>query len=79
MANVIKSNSSRWVHEEVRRRGFAWQEGYGAFSVSKSSNADVIRYIQRQKEHHRLRDFKNEFIDLLNRHQIEYDERYNWN
>jgi len=79
MANVIKSNSSRWVHEEVRRRGFAWQEGYGAFSVSKSSNADVIRYIQRQKEYHRLRDFKNEFIDLLNRHQIEYDERYNWN
>jgi len=79
IVNTVKSNSSRWVHEEFRnRRGFAWQEGYGAFSVSKSSEANVLRYIQRQKEHHRRRDFKDEFVDLLNRHKIEYDERYIW-
>jgi len=79
IVNVIKSNSSRWIHEEVPRcRGFAWQEGYGAFSVSKSSESDVRRYIQRQKEHHRRRDFKSEFLELLERHEIEYDERYIW-
>ena len=79
MVNAIKSNSSRWIHEEVpRRRGFAWQEGYGAFSVSKSSESDVMRYIQRQKEHHRRRDFKSEFLKLLDRHEIEYDKRYIW-
>ena len=80
MVNVIKSNSSRWIHEEVPRRGgFAWQEGYGAFSVSKSSEPDVRRYIQRQKEHHRRRDFKTEFMELLDRHEIEYDKRFIWN
>jgi putative transposase len=77
--NVIKSNSSRWIHEEVpNRRGFAWQEGYGAFSVSKSSESDVRRYIQRQREHHDRHDFKSEFLELLQRHAIEYDERYIW-
>lgn len=64
--NAMKSNSSRWIHEEFpQRRGFAWQEGYGAFSVSKSSDTTVRRYIQQQKEHHRRRDFKAEFIKLL--------------
>jgi REP element-mobilizing transposase RayT len=80
MVNVIKSNSSRWIHEEVPRlRGFAWQEGYGAFSVSKLSEPDVRRYIHGQKEHHRRRDFKSEFIELLDRHEIEYDKSYIWN
>ena len=80
IVNVIKSNSSRWIHEAFpNRRGFAWQEGYGAFSVGKSSEAKVRRYIQMQKEHHRRRDFKSEFIELLDRHEIQYDERYIWN
>ena len=78
IVNALKSNSLRWIHDEVHRHGFAWQEGYGAFSVSKSSETDVRRYIQRQKEHHRKRDFKKEFIELLNKHGIEYDERYIW-
>ena len=77
--NAMKSNSSRWIHEEfLRRRSFAWQEGYGAFSVSKSSESTVRRYIQQQKEHHRRRDFKTEFIKLLDRHAIEYDKRFIW-
>jgi len=68
------------MHEKFRtKRGFAWKEGYGAFSVSKSAERDVMRYIARQAEHHRRRDFKSEFLELLNRHGIEYDERYIWN
>jgi REP element-mobilizing transposase RayT len=59
VVNAVKSNSSRWIHNEFRNcRGFAWQDGYGAFSVSKSSERDVRRYIQRQKEHHARQDFK---------------------
>jgi putative transposase len=75
----LKSNSSRWVHENLDRlRGFAWQAGYGAFSVSYSNLGDVKRYIADQQEHHRVRTFKEEFIAFLNRHEIEYDERYIW-
>jgi REP element-mobilizing transposase RayT len=77
--NAVKSNSSRWIHEfSSRLRGFAWQEGYGAFSVSKSEEARVIRYISNQEEHHRKRTFKEELIGLLDKHGIEYDKRYIW-
>ena len=79
IVNAVKANSSRWIHEEFRkRRGFAWQEGYGAFSVSKSGEEDVVRYIKDQEKHHHRRDFKSEFVELLDRHEIEYDERYIW-
>jgi len=79
MVNAAKANSSRWIHEEFRnRKGFAWQEGYGAFSVSKSAEDNVIGYINNQAKHHRHRDFKSEFIELLERHEVEYDERYIW-
>jgi REP element-mobilizing transposase RayT len=77
--NVVKSNSSRWVHESFpNKRGFSWQEGYGAFSVSKSEEKRVIGYIQNQHEHHAKRSFKDEFLDFLVRYEIEYDERYLW-
>jgi len=55
------------------RRGFAWQEGYGAFTVSESSAGSVCRYIQGQEEHHRGRSFEEEWIALLKRHGIEFD------
>ena len=74
-----KSLSSGWVHETFpERRDFAWQEGYGAFSVSPSSAEKVKRYIERQESHHRRMTFKEEFIALLERHNIPYDERYIW-
>ena len=77
--NAVKSNSSRWIHESSSRpRGFAWQEGYGAFSVSKSEEGKVVRYISNQEEHHRKRTFKEELIGLLEKHGIEYDKRYIW-
>ena len=77
--NAVKSNSSRWIHESASRlRGFAWQEGYGAFSVSKSEESKVVRYISNQAEHHRKRTFKEELVGLLEKHRIEYDKRYIW-
>jgi REP element-mobilizing transposase RayT len=77
--NAVKSNSSRWIHESFPRlRNFAWQEGYGAFSVSKSEQERVIKYISNQEKHHRKRSFKQELITLLDKHEIEYDERYLW-
>lgn len=77
--NTVKANSSRWVHETFpNRRGFAWQEGYGAFSVSKSDEKNLIEYIRNQKHHHQKRSFKDEFLDILEKYEIDYDERYLW-
>jgi putative transposase len=77
--NVVKSNSSRWIHESFSQlRGFAWQEGYGAFSVSKSAENSVVRYVRNQENHHAKRTFKQELLTLLEKHEIKYDERYLW-
>ena len=74
---LIKGGSSKWIHDTFREhRKFAWQEGYGAFSVSSSQADKTIAYIHRQKEHHHKRSFQDEFIDLLDKHGIEYDPRY---
>ena len=77
LMRVLKTNSSRWVHEEFPEvRNFAWQSGYGAFSVSQS-NADAVHgYIANQEEHHRHMSFQEEYIAFLKRHGIKYDERY---
>ena len=61
------------------RKPFAWQSGYGAFSVSRSNLEAVREYIERQEEHHRRMDFKEEFISLLRKHGVEFDERFIWN
>lgn len=77
--NAVKANSSRWIHQNYRNaRGFAWQEGYGAFSVSKSDEKRVIAYVRNQEKHHQKRTFQEEFVTLLDRHEIEYDVRYLW-
>ncbi len=57
---------------------FAWQEGYGAFTVSKSSVQDVINYIVTQEEHHKKMIFKDELIKLFKKHEIKYDDKYIW-
>jgi REP element-mobilizing transposase RayT len=72
--NKIKVNSSGWMSDEIGN--FAWQQGYGAFSVSKSNIPVVVRYIQNQERHHRRMTFEDEFIALLEKHGIEYDRRY---
>jgi REP element-mobilizing transposase RayT len=77
--SAVKSNSSRWVHESFpKQRAFAWQEGYGAFSVSKSEEMKVIGYVRDQQQHHRKRSFKEEYLEFLARYEVDYDERYLW-
>jgi putative transposase len=75
---TLKSNSSGWVHEEWPAQYFAWQSGYGAFSVSRSNLDGVRQYVEQQEEHHKRMSFREEFLALLKKHQVEYDERYIW-
>ena len=76
---VLKTNSSKWVNgERGMGKRFAWQVGYGAFSVSHSNAPAVARYIQAQQEHHRKVSFQEEFVAFLKRHGIQFDERYIW-
>ena len=76
---VVKKDSSKWIKTKGRvYRNFHWQSGYGAFSVSQSNLAQVVKYIQRQKEHHRRRTFQEEFRAFLKKYQVPYDERYVW-
>jgi len=77
LVNALKANSTRWIRQTFPdRRCFAWQEGYAAFSVSRSEEHAVVEYIRNQDEHHKRRDFGAELLDLLGRHGIEYDPRY---
>jgi len=78
IARIVKANSSRWVHEKWNVR-FAWQTGYGAFSVSESNVPAVSRYIATQEEHHRKVTFQEEYVAFLKKNRIAYDERYIWN
>lgn len=72
---LMKGASSRWMNES-HTKGFAWQEGYGAFTVGISQKAHTIQYIRGQAEHHRKRSFDEEFVAFLKKHEIEYDPRY---
>ena len=74
----LKAVSSRWVHDEIGERAFAWQEGYGAFTVSASQREAVREYVTRQEEHHQKRTFQAEYLELLQRSGVDYDERYLW-
>ena len=76
---LIKGGSSKWLHENIiPLKNFAWQEGYGAFSISASQLSEVISYIDGQEEHHRIKTFQEEYLSFLNKYNIEYDERYVW-
>jgi REP element-mobilizing transposase RayT len=76
---LLKGGSSKWIKDTLPQlRGFAWQDGYGAFTVSKSNLAEVMTYIQDQREHHRAKTFQEEYLAFLVRHGVEYDERYLW-
>lgn len=79
MLRKIKGNASKWLGDNPRCRvPFAWQNGFGAFSVSGSQLSDVLAYVQDQAEHHRECTFKEEFVAFLEKHKIEYDNRYIW-
>ena len=74
---MIKSNSSKWVNERPDRKDrFEWQSGYSAFTVSESQVESVRRYIAGQEDHHKKMTFRDELVGLLEKHGIEYNERY---
>jgi putative transposase len=77
IARVVKANSSKWVRTKWCP-SFAWQTGYGVFSVSESNVAAVTKYIAEQEEHHKTHTFQEEFLAFLKKNHVEYDERYIW-
>jgi len=73
----IKGDSSRWINEKRLVNGrFSWQEGYGAFSYSKSGVDSVINYIKNQEKHHLKKSFLEEYTDFLRKFGVEFDDRY---
>lgn len=73
----VKGSSAKWINEEKLARGhFAWQEGYGAFSYSRSQLPGLINYIKNQEEHHKKRTFRQEYIQILEELHVPYDSRY---
>jgi REP element-mobilizing transposase RayT len=76
---LVKGASSHWIHEAFPEcRSFAWQDGYGAFSIGVSQIDDTRRYIESQPEHHRKVTFQEEYLAFLKRNGVAYDERYVW-
>jgi putative transposase len=74
----IKHASSRWIHETIGVKDFLWQSGYGAFTVNSYDIEIVKNYISRQEEHHRRKLFKQEYMEMLEKYRVEYDERFLW-
>jgi len=75
----VKKSSSKWIKTKGPAYAhFAWQEGYGAFSIGQSQVAVLKRYIARQEEHHKTKSFESELLDTLRKYAVTYDERYLW-
>ena len=73
----IKAGSSKFINEQHWVAGkFSWQEGFGAFSHSRSQLGTVIRYLENQQKHHARRSFRDEYVELLEKYGVEYDQRY---
>ena len=76
---TVKVSTSKWIRQNFSvGRDFEWQEGYGAFSVSASNKNALLQYIKNQEEHHSKYDFREEFLLLLQKHGVQYDEKYLW-
>ena len=75
----VKGGSTGWIKQNIPGcRSFGWQDGYGAFTLSKSQESEVKDYICNQRNHHRVKTFQEEYRALLDRHELKYDERYLW-
>ena len=73
----IKTESSKWINDNgFSKKRFSWQEGFGAFSYSKSHVKNVIRYVQNQEKHHQKKSFQEEYLEFLKAFEVEYDEKY---
>jgi len=78
LVRAMKANSSRWVRETVGEPAFAWQTGYGIFTVSHSVAPSVVEYMRNQREHHRRFTFQDEFREMLRRHEMTWVEEHAW-
>ncbi|MEO7659250.1 MAG: IS200/IS605 family transposase, partial [Pyrinomonadaceae bacterium] len=77
IAKWLKADSSKWIHQEFENmRSFAWQDGFGAFSVSKSNVPAVVDYIMDQRKHHEEESFETEYERLMKLHEVDYDPKY---
>src|SRR5215813_1965371 len=77
LMRMVKASSSKWINEQGFLRGkFNWQEGYGAFSYSRSQRDTVINYIINQEKHHKSKTFREEYLELLRRFEIEYKNEF---
>jgi putative transposase len=77
LISEVKSNSSRWINEKHFVRGkFSWQEGFGAFSYGHSQLDDVIEYVMNQKQHHKKRSFKEEYLSFLRKFDVDFNSEY---
>lgn len=77
LVRIVKASSSKWINESgLVKSKFSWQEGFGAFSYSKSQIPKVIKYIENQKEHHKQQLFIDEYLEFLHTFEIEFDRRY---
>ena len=77
LMQIVKANSTKWVNEnKLSKKTFAWQGGFGAFSYAKSQVPNIIKYIQNQEQHHRKQTFLEEYIEALDKNEIDYDKRY---
>ena len=80
LVSELKSSSSRWIKTKGENyERFSWQGGYGAFSVSRPMVERAVAYISKQKEHHKTITFKDEYLAMLQRGKMDYDEKYLWN
>lgn len=80
LLRCVKANSSKWFNEQLEnKQKFAWQDGYGAFTISESRLNDVIKYIRNQEVHHHKKTFQEEYLDFLKQHHVDFDEQYLWN
>ena len=74
---TVKAKSSKWINDNKKTKShFEWQEGYGAFSYSRSQMDDVYQYILNQEEHHKKQTFREEYLNFLNKFEVPFDERY---
>ena len=79
IAQYLKGDSSKWIHDEFPKlRLFEWQDGYGGFTVSKSQLPEVIQYVKNQRAHHQKKTFQQEYLELLKKHDVDYDDQDLW-
>ena len=79
LLRYIKTSSAKWVNDHHKIKGhFNWQIGYGIFTVSESQLDRVIAYVNNQKKHHHHKTYKTEFVQLLKKHNVDYDPQYIW-